>query len=183
MEVVIVTSEYQVRSAKGELRINGDIAAARVRLVDEHGENIGIVALETALERAGAADLDLVELVPEAEPPVCKILNYSKYRYAQRRRRIEARKRQKTIDIKEIKIRPNIEKHDYEVKMRSARRFLGGGDKVKVTMRFRGREAAHQEFGMDVLKRICEDLKDLARVEQRPQSEDRQIVMLLGPVK
>ncbi len=132
---------------------------------------------------AEEADLDLVEISPHTDPPVCKILDFGKYKYEQQKRRNEARKKQKTIDVKEVKFRPNIEQHDYEVKMRQVRKFLGEGDKVKVTMRFRGREMAHQEIGSELLARIKTDLTDMAKVEQNPNMEGRQMIMVVAPSK
>lgn len=134
-----------------------------------------------ALERAENAGLDLVEVSPNAKPPVCKILDYGKYKYEQQKKANEARKKQKTIDVKEVKIRPSIEKHDYEVKMRNARRFLEGGDKVKVTMRFRGREMAHQDIGLDRLKAMQKELADVGETELQPKLEGRQMIMILTP--
>jgi translation initiation factor IF-3 len=142
---------------------------------------IGIVPKEEALERAAGAGLDLVEVSPTADPPVCKILDYGKYKYVEQKRRSEARKKQKTIDIKEIKMRPNIDRHDYDVKMRSVVKFLEAGDKVKVTMRFRGREMVHQEIGMKVLMRVRDELEDIAKVEQFPRTEGRLMTMVMAP--
>jgi translation initiation factor IF-3 len=127
------------------------------------------------------AELDLVEISPQADPPVCKILDYGKYKYEQQKKAAEARKKQKVIEVKEIKVRPGIEDHDYNVKMRSARRFLEEGNKVKVTLRYRGREMAHQEIGMQLLNRMKEDLKDVIKVEQEPRAEGRQVIMILTP--
>ena len=142
---------------------------------------VGVVSVEEALEMGYEAGLDLVEVSPNADPPVCKILDYGKYRYIEQKKAAEARKKQKTIDVKEIKMRPGIDTHDYDVKMRSARRFLDDGDKVKVTIRFRGREMAHQEFGMKVLERVRDDLDELAKVEQFPQMEGRLMTMVVAP--
>jgi translation initiation factor IF-3 len=142
---------------------------------------VGVVSSEEALEMAYEAGYDLVEVSPNADPPVCKILDYGKYKYEEQKKAAEARKKQKTIDVKEIKMRPGIDVHDYEVKMRSARRFLDDGDKVKVTIRFRGREMAHQELGMKVLDRVREDLDELAKVEQSPIKEGRLMTMVIAP--
>ncbi len=142
---------------------------------------VGVVSLREALLAAEEAGLDLVEIAPQAEPPVCKILDYGKYKYEAQKRAAEARKKQKIIEVKEIKLRPNIDDNDYDVKMRSARRFLEEGDKVKVTMRFRGREMAHQDIGMNVLVRVRDELEELAKVEQMPKLEGRQMVMVLAP--
>lgn len=154
-----------------------------MRLVDEKGEMRGVVSVEDALKIAEEAGLDLVEVSPNADPPVCKVLDHGKYKYEQQKKAAEARKKQKTIDIKEVKIRPAIEDHDYMVKVRNARRFLEEGDKVKVTMRFRGREMAHQDIGMEVLQRFREDLADLGMIEQQAKLEGRQIIMVLAPAK
>jgi len=154
---------------------------AQVRLIDEVGEQLGIVSIGDALERARNAGLDLVEVSPNADPPVCKILDYGKYKYEAQKRKSEARKKQKIIEVKEIKFRPNIEQHDYDVKMRAMRRFLEEGDKVKVTLRFRGREMAHQDLGRKVLERVREETDELAKVEQMPQMEGRQMIMVLAP--
>jgi len=142
---------------------------------------VGVVSLRDALLAAEDAGLDLVEIAPQAEPPVCKILDYGKYKYEAQKKAAEARKKQKIIEVKEIKLRPNIDDNDYDVKMRSARRFLEEGDKVKVTMRFRGREMAHQDIGMNVLVRVRDELDELAKVEQMPKLEGRQMVMVLAP--
>ena len=142
---------------------------------------IGVVSLRQGLEAATAAGLDLVEVAPQAEPPVCKILDYGKFKYIEQKKANEARKKQKTIEVKEIKMRPGIDVHDYEVKMRSAVRFLEEGDKVKVTIRFRGREMAHQELGMKVLNRVREELDERAKVEQFPTMEGRMMTMVMAP--
>ena len=152
-----------------------------VQLIDDEGTNHGIVPIERAREISLEAGLDLVEISPNSEPPVCKILDFGRYKYQAQKKAAEARKKQKTIEIKEIKMRPNIDVHDYDVKMRSIHRFLGEGDKVKVTMRFRGREMAHQELGMQVLDRVRGDLEELAKVEQMPKMEGRQMIMVVSP--
>lgn len=152
-----------------------------VRLIDAAGEMIGVVSIRDALMAAEEAGLDLVEVSPNADPPVCKILDYGKFKYEAQKRANEARKKQKIIEVKEIKLRPNIDDNDYDVKMRNAKRFLEEGDKVKVTMRFRGREMAHQDLGMNVLVKVRDDLQDLAKVEQMPKLEGRQMVMVLAP--
>ena len=161
--------------------INGDITAEEVRLVDSEGEMVGVVKLEKALDMAFEAGLDLVEVSPNAEPPVCKILDYGKYKYEQQKRANEMRKKQKTVDVKEVKLSPRIEKNDYDVKMRNARRFLENGDKVKVTMRFRGREMAHQDIGRDLFEQMLGELGELVNVELEPKFEGRQMIMILGP--
>jgi len=142
---------------------------------------IGVVTIQEALTLADQAGLDLVEVAAQADPPVCKILDYGKFRYEEQKKKAEARKNQKIVEIKEIKIRPNIDDHDYEVKLRNARRFLEEGDKVKVTLRFRGREMAHQALNSSVIERMRGDLEDIARVEQFPRTEGRQTMMVLGP--
>ncbi len=162
-------------------RVNEDIRTPKVRLVDDTGDMVGVVTVEQALERAADVGLDLVEISPNADPPVCKILDYGKFKYEAQKKRNEARKKQRIIEVKEIKMRPNIDDHDYEVKMRSMRRFLGDGDKVKVTLRFRGRELAHQDIGMRVLQRVQDDLEELAKVEAFPRMEGRQMVMVVAP--
>ncbi len=138
------------------------------------------MSVPDAVKLAEEAGLDLVEVSPNAKPPVCKILDYGKYKYEQQKKASEARKKQKTVDVKEVKIRPGIEEHDYQVKMRNARKFLTNGDKVKVTMRFRGREMAHQDIGMDLLKRMVEELSDISKVDLQPKMEGRQIIMVLS---
>lgn len=163
-------------------RINNAIRVEEVRLIDENGEQVGVVKVSDAISRAEEAGLDLVEISPNASPPVCKILDYGKYKYEQQKKAAEARKKQKTVDVKEVKIRPGIEKHDYEVKMRNARRFLEGGDKVKVTMRFRGREMAHQDIGLELLNKMCTELAEVGEPELKPKLEGRQMIMVLGPL-
>jgi translation initiation factor IF-3 len=167
--------------ARGGPRVNEKIESSPIRLIDHTGEMVGVVPLSEALERATEAGLDLVEVSPTAEPPVCKILDYGKFKYIEQKKRAEARKKQKTIEVKEIKMRPGIDKWDYDVKMRAIEKFLGHGDKVKVTMRFRGREMVHQERGVNVLKRVHADLADIAKVEQFPKMEGRQMTMVLAP--
>jgi translation initiation factor IF-3 len=142
---------------------------------------IGVVSRDEALDRAADAGLDLVEIAPNADPPVCKILDFGKYKYEEQKKKNEAKKKQKVIEVKEVKFRPSIDDHDYDVKMRSMHKFIGEGDKVKVTMRFRGRELAHQELGMDVLMRVKGDLDEIAKVEQFPRMEGRQMTMVVSP--
>jgi translation initiation factor IF-3 len=153
----------------------------RVRLVDERGNMVGIVGRNEALAMASDVGLDLVEVAPNADPPVCKILDFGKYKYEEQKKKNEARKKQKIIEVKEIKLRPSIDDHDYDVKVRSMLKFIEEGDKVKVTMRFRGRELAHQELGMDVLVRVKDDLDEIAKVEQMPRMEGRQMTMVMAP--
>lgn len=168
------------RAATGP-RTNDSIRVREVRLIDEEGNNIGVVETSDALERAVAAGLDLVEVSPDASPPVCKILDYGKFKYQEQKKAAEARKKQKTVEVKEIKMRPNIDDHDYSVKMRSMRRFFDEGDKVKVTLRFRGREMAHQQIGRDLLFRVRAETEEYAKVESEPRLEGRQMVMVLAP--
>jgi translation initiation factor IF-3 len=149
--------------------------------VDADGEMVGVVSKEEGLEIALDAGLDLVEISPNADPPVCKVLDYGKYKYEAQKKANEARKKQKVIEVKEIKMRPGIDEHDYQVKMRSVQRFIGDGDKVKMTMRFRGREMAHQELGKKVLDRVRDDVDEVAKVEQFPKSEGRLMTMVIAP--
>ncbi|MGE8940919.1 translation initiation factor IF-3 [Leptospira interrogans] len=162
-------------------KINDAIRARDVRLIDETGQNVGVVSRVDAMERAETAGLDLVEVSPDADPPVCKIMDYGKFKYQEQKKAAEARKNQKIVEIKEIKMRPSIDDHDYDVKMRSIKRFFEEGDKVKITLRFRGREMAHQELGMDLLQRVKSDLLEDAKVESEPRLEGRQMVMVLAP--
>ena len=162
-------------------RVNEQIEAEKVRVVNADGEMVGVISKEEGIEIAFEAGLDLVEVSPNADPPVCKVLDYGKYKYEAQKKANEARKKQKVIDVKEIKMRPGIDEHDYQVKMRSVRRFLDEGDKVKMTIRFRGREMSHQELGMKVLDRVREDVDELAKVEQFPKSEGRLMTMVIAP--
>ena len=152
-----------------------------MRLIDADGENVGTVPIEDALKMALDVGLDLVEISPGADPPVCKILDYGKYKYEAQKKRNEARKKQKTVDVKEIKMRPSIDAHDYDVKMRAIHRFIEEGDKVKVTLRFRGREMAHQDRAMRVMERVRGDIDEIAKVEQFPKMEGRQMIMVVAP--
>ena len=161
-------------------RMNENITASEVRVVGADGEMAGVMSVAEGIKLAEEAGLDLVEVSPNANPPVCKVLDYGKYKYEQQKKASEARKKQKTVDVKEVKIRPGIEEHDYNVKMKAARKFLENGDKVKVTMRFRGREMAHQDIGMDLLKRMIEELADVGKVDLQPKMEGRQIIMVLS---
>jgi translation initiation factor IF-3 len=162
-------------------RVNEDIRVPQVRLIDAEGEMIGVMSNRDALRRAQDEGLDLVEISPNASPPVCKLLDYGKFKYEQQKKRNEARKKQKVIEIKEVKVRPNIDENDYQVKLRAMKSFIGEGDKVKVTLRFRGREMAHQELGAKVLERIRTDLETESKVEQMPKMENRQMIMVLSP--
>ena len=150
-------------------------------MIDPDGNQAGVMATYKALATANDFGLDLVEISPNADPPVCKILDYGRYKYEDQKKKNEARKKQKVIDVKEIKMRPNIDQHDYDVKMRSINRFIGEGDKVKVTLRFRGREMVHQELGLKVLNRVREQVDEIAKVEQFPKMEGRQMIMIVAP--
>lgn len=161
--------------------MNTEIDSRTIRLIDADGEMVGVVSLREGLDMAAEVGLDLVEVSPNAEPPVCKILDFGKFKYEIQKKKNEARKKQKVIEVKEIKLRPNIDENDYSVKMRAMRKFLEDGDKVKVTLRFRGREMAHQDLGMKVLDRVRVELDDLAKVEQFPKMEGRQMVMVMAP--
>ena len=161
--------------------MNDDITVDSIRLIDADGEQVGVVSVAEGIELADEAGLDLVEVSPNASPPVCKILDYGKYKYEAQKKANEARKKQKTIDVKEIKMRPGIEEHDYQVKMRSVRKFLDNGDKVKMTIRFRGREMAHQDLGMRVLDRVRDDLDEEVKIEQFPKTEGRLMTMVVAP--
>ena len=185
---MLATGEYFIRrnafagppKKRGPLA-NDQITAESVRLIDEEGENHGVVATAAAIEMARDAGLDLVEISPNSDPPVCKILDLGKFKFEAQKKANLARKKQKTQDVKEIKMRPGIDVHDYDVKMRSMNRFIDDGDKVKVTMRFRGREMAHQELGMDVLNRVRDDMAEVAKVEAFPRMEGRQMTMVIVP--
>ena len=144
---------------------------------------VGVISHKDALERAYKVGLDLVEVSPNADPPVCKILNYGKYKFEEQKKRAEIRKKQKIIEIKEIQLRPGIDAHDFEVKMRSARKFIEAGDKLKVTLRFRGRELSHQQLGVDILNKVKTTLEDIAKVEQHPKLEGKRMIMVMGPLK
>jgi translation initiation factor IF-3 len=161
--------------------VNEEIRVREVHLIDKDGANRGTVTAAEALRLAQEAGLDLVEIAPNANPPVCKLMDFGKYKYQEQKKAAEARKKQKVVEVKEIKFRPMIDDHDYDVKLRSMVRFFEEGDKVKVTLRFRGREMAHQELGMQLLNRVKEDAGKLAKVEQEPRMEGRQMVMVLAP--
>ncbi len=162
-------------------RVNENIICPEVRLIGSDGDNVGVVSPEKALELSEEAGLDLVEISPNASPPVCKIMDYGKYKYEQQKRESEARKNQKIIEVKEIKFRPGTDTHDYDVKMRSVTKFLEKGDKVKITMRFRGREMAHQELGRELLERVATDIEGHGKIENIPKMEGRQMTMMIGP--
>jgi translation initiation factor IF-3 len=162
-------------------RVNEEIRIPQVRLIDQDGEMQGVLTVREAMQRAFSVGLDLVEISPNADPPVCKILDFGKFKYEQQKKRNEAKKKQKVIEIKEIKVRPNIDENDYQVKMRAMNSFIEEGDKVKVTLRFRGREMAHQDIGVRVLERIRAEMDTTSKVEQMPRMENRQMVMVLSP--
>ncbi len=164
-------------------RINDDITVSEVRLIGADGEQVGIVTIEEAKEAATSAKLDLVEIVPTAEPPVCRIMDYGKFLFDQKKQKQIAKKKQKQVQVKEIKFRPGTDIGDYKIKLKSLIKFLENGDKTKVTMRFRGREHAHREIGLELLKRVEADLADYGQVEQQPLMEGRQMVMVLAPKK
>jgi len=162
-------------------RTNREIRAREVQLIDSEGKNHGVVGLPEALGMAEAAELDLVEIAPNSTPPVCKILDYGRFRFAEQKKAAEARKKQKVVEVKEIKLRPGIDDHDYDTKMKSVRRFFEEGDKVKVTLRFRGREIAHQDLGYRLMTRVKAETATVAKVEMEPSMEGRQMVMVLAP--
>jgi translation initiation factor IF-3 len=162
-------------------RVNDRIRGGEIRLIGADGENVGVVSPARALAMAEEAGLDLVEISPNAEPPVCKIMDFGKYKYEQQKREAEARRKQHIIEIKEIKFRPGTDTHDYDVKMRSVMKFLAEGDKVKVTLRFRGREMAHQQLGLELLNRVAADVGDAGKIESMPKLEGKQMVMMIGP--
>jgi translation initiation factor IF-3 len=163
-------------------RANRDIRGVReVQLIDQDGQNRGSIPFFDALKIAEDAGLDLVEIAPNSVPPVCKILDYGRFRFLEQKKQAEARKKQKTVEVKEIKLRPGIDKHDYDTKMKAVRRFFEEGDKVKLTMRFRGREMAHTDIGMRLLDKVRDEMGELAKVESAPMMEGRQMVMILAP--
>ncbi|NHC07717.1 translation initiation factor IF-3 [Azonexus fungiphilus] len=164
-------------------RLNDEITVPEIRLQGLEGEQLGIVSIRTALQMAEEAGVDLVEIAPTAKPPVCRIMDYGKFKYQEQKRAHEAKLKQKQVQVKEIKLRPGTDENDYQIKLRNMTRFLEEGDKVKVTLRFRGREMAHQEFGMRQLERIKADLEAIGAVEQMPKMEGRQMIMIIGPAK
>lgn len=168
-------------SRHDEPRVNREITSPSIRLVDQNGNMVGVVPIAEGLALADRAGLDLVEVSPAASPPVCKILNYGKYRYEQQKKEHEARKKQKVVVVKEIKLRPVIDKHDLDIKMRSAIAFLAEGDKVRITMRFKGREMDHSEIGMNVINQVQSTLAEHAKIEQAPRMEGKQIAMMVSP--
>ena len=164
-------------------RANEHIAAPEIRLIGPEGENYGITSPQNGLQMAERSGLDLVEISPTARPPVCKLMDLGKFKYAQQKRESEAKKKQKTIEVKEVKFRPNTDTHDYNVKLRSVARFLDNGDKVKVTMRFRGREMAHQDIGRELLDRLAVDISEVGKIEDLPKLDGKQMFMMIGPAK
>ncbi|MFS8035897.1 translation initiation factor IF-3 [Xanthobacter sp. AM11] len=162
-------------------RVNEEIRIREVQLIDQDGQNRGVLAIRDALALAQEAGLDLVEISPNSAPPVCKILDYGRFKYQNQKKASEARKKQKVVEVKEIKLRPGIDIHDYEVKMKAMQRFFEEGDKVKVTLRFRGREMAHQDIGFKLLQKLKEDVATIAKVEAEPMLEGRQMIMILAP--
>ncbi|MCF6235327.1 MAG: translation initiation factor IF-3 [Gammaproteobacteria bacterium] len=170
-------------AAEKRLRLNNDIRVPSVRLIDGEGNQAGVVSIDEAKQAAEDAKMDLVEISPQADPPVCRIMDYGKFLFEENKKKHAARKKQKQVQVKEVKFRPGTESADYQVKLRNLTRFVDGGDRVKVTLRFRGREMLHQQLGRDLLKRIEGDLADIATVEQFPRMEGRQMVMLMAPRK
>src|ERR1700745_3091490 len=179
---VLLAVEVRIAQDRAQ-RINGEITAPEIRLVGEEGEQLGIVPIADALAKAEAAELDLVEIAPTAKPPVCRIMDFGKFKYREAKKQHEARLKLKQIQVKEVKFRPGTDEGDYKIKLRNLIRFLGEGDKAKITLRFRGREMAHQEFGVRLLERVRNDLEPYSQVEQFPKLEGRQMVMLLAPKK
>ncbi|MDF1829269.1 MAG: translation initiation factor IF-3 [Cycloclasticus pugetii] len=172
-----------VKIATKRVRVNEEITIPSVRLIDHEGEKVGVVTLEQAMSLAAEVDLDLVEVSPTAKPPVCKIMDYGKFKFEASKKLQASKKKQKNVQVKEIKFRPGTDIGDYNVKLRNLRSFLENGDKTKITVRFRGREMAHRELGMELLNRVEKDLEELALVEQRPKFEGRQMVMVMAPKK
>lgn len=185
MEDPIITENNmmsQLANNEEGLRVNEAIKALKIRLIDETGENRGIVSLKEALRMAEDAGLDLIEISPQANPPVCKILDFGKYRYELQKRKSEAKKKQKIVETKELKLRPAIDVHDYEVKLKQAKKFLSEGNKVKFTMRYRGREMSANNLGKEILDKIVSDLELVAKVDSAPKLEGRQMTMMMSPV-
>ncbi|MEJ2669361.1 MAG: translation initiation factor IF-3 [Gammaproteobacteria bacterium] len=167
----------------GRNKLNSEITHEQVRLIAEDGAQVGIVPIAEALDAAKRETLDLVEIAPDAEPPVCRLMNYGKHLFEEKKKRTESRKKQRQSQVKEVKIRPNTEDNDYQVKLRAVKRFLEAGDKAKVTLRFKGREMAHHQLGVQILRRMQGDLDGEATVEQEPKLEGRQVIMVLAPAK
>lgn len=175
-------NEKRMSSGDNRYKVNREITAQQVRLVDEFGKQVGVVNIREAMVKAREAGLDLVEVAPNANPPVCKIANYGKLRYELQKKKVEAKKKQRTIEIKEVKLTPAIGEHDYQVKLTRMRKFITDGNKVKVTLRFRGRELAYKESGFNLLNRIVSDLQEISKCDVKPKLEDRQMMMLLSPI-
>ncbi len=182
MEVTIATENTNapVREADGP-RINREIKAKEVRLINYNGENLGVVPTQEALKIAQEVGLDLIEISPQVNPPVCKVLDYGKYKYEMQKKKNEAKKNQKVVSIKELKLRPMIEAHDYEVKLKQAKKFLSQGDKVKFTMRYKGREMSANDMGKEILNKLIEDLEGLCKVDAAPKAEGKQVFMIVSP--
>jgi len=182
LEVTIATENTNapVREADGP-RINQDIKAKEVRLINYNGENLGVVSIKEALHIAEDVGLDLIEISPQVNPPVCKVLDYGKYKYELQKKKNEAKKNQKVVNIKELKLRPMIDTHDYEVKLKQAKKFLSQGDKVKFTMRYKGRELSANDMGKEVLNKLLEDLEGLCKVDAEPKLEGKQMSMMVSP--
>ncbi len=172
--------QYRAKKDSGP-RTNEQITASEVRVISSTGEQLGIISIREALNHAEDEGYDLVEVSPDAKPPVCKIIDYGKLKYREQKSKKEAKKKQKTIEVKEIKMRPGIDTHDYQVKVKALSKFIGGGDKVKVSMRFRGREMEHQNLGFDLLKKLIKEVAEYAKVEVPPKGEGKQIMMILVP--
>ncbi|WP_211346213.1 translation initiation factor IF-3 [Plasticicumulans acidivorans] len=170
-------------AANNEIRVNDEITAREVRLIDQNGEQAGVMSLLQAKRIAEEAELDLVEISPTARPPVCRVMDYGKFRFEMQKKASEARKKQKQIQVKEVKFRPGTDEGDYQVKLRNLIRFLSEGDRAKITLRFRGREVVHQDLGLNLLKRVEDDLAEVGTVEQRPKMEGRQMIMVVAPKK
>ena len=175
-----MTLNYRTKK-DNSLRTNEQITASEVRVISSNGKQLGIISIREALYHAEDEGFDLVEVSPDAKPPVCKIIDYGKLKYKEQKSKKEAKKKQKTIEVKEIKMRPGINKHDYEVKIKALSKFIADGNKVKVSMRFRGREMEHQNLGMELLKKLTEEVSEYAKIETSPKLEGRQIMMVLGP--
>lgn len=175
--------DFAISKKEDRHRLNDEITAANVRLIGADGEQVGIVNIDAALEKATAATLDLVEISPDSNPPVCRLMDYGKFLFDKKKEKQAAKKKQKQVQVKEVKFRPGTDEGDYRVKLRNLVRFLEEGDRAKITMRFRGREHAHRELGLDLLRRIEGDLSEYASVEQQPLMEGRQMVMMLAPKK
>ncbi len=177
------SEEDKAIATEKEVNINREITAARVRLIGVEGEQLGVLSFMEAIAAAEEAELDLVEIAPQADPPVCRIMDYGKFRFQESKRQHDAKRRQKQTQVKEIKFRPRTDDADYQIKLRNILRFIEDGDRAKITLRFRGREMSHPELGMEVLNRVEKDLTEVGVVEQRPRMEGRQMVMIVAPRK